>query len=120
MDECDQVAFRSLPGSFVDQSGAGRLQSIEVENIEETQIDHNAGLQLEGIVVNQFNPRSNLPQRVVAELKAEGLPVLEPMLGSSVVVKESHEASAPLIHYRRSHKLTDQFVALHNNLGLGA
>lgn len=87
-----------------------------MDNIEETRIDHNADLELEGIVVNQFNPRSNLPQRVVAELREEGLPVLEPLLGSSVVVKESHEACAPLIHYRRSHKLTDQFVKLHANL----
>jgi chromosome partitioning protein len=31
---------------------------------------------VEGIVVNQFQPRASLPQRTVQELVDEGLPVL--------------------------------------------
>lgn len=84
-----------------------------IENVEETQADHNRHLEVEGIVVNQFQARSNLPQRMVAELKEDGLPVLDQMISSSVVVKESHEASCPLIHFNRSHKVTQQFVELH-------
>ncbi len=84
-----------------------------IENIEETRADHNPGLEFEGIVVNQFQGRSKLPRRIVEELRADGLPVLETMLSPSVVIKESHEASRPLIHFRRSHKLTAEFEALH-------
>jgi cellulose biosynthesis protein BcsQ len=34
-----------------------------LENVQEIQSDHNADLKVEGIVVNQFQPRANLPQR---------------------------------------------------------
>ncbi len=87
-----------------------------LDNIEETRLDHNPGLKLEGVVVNQYQGRSRLPQRIVQELKDEGLPILEPLISSSVVVKESHEASRPLIHFRRSHKLTLEFEELHRTL----
>ncbi|MEK8034113.1 ParA family protein [Ideonella sp. DXS29W] len=84
-----------------------------MENVQEIQADHNPGLKIEGIVVNQFQPRANLPQRTVQELVDEGLPVLEPYLGASVKVKESHERSLPMIHLDARHKLTQEFVALH-------
>ncbi len=87
-----------------------------IDNIEETQVDHNEDLYLEGIIVNQFQGRSNLPQRIVDELIEEGLPVIDEMISSSVVVKESHEANLPLIHYKRSHKVTQEFVELHQRL----
>jgi len=58
----------------------------ELQDIQE---DHNEGLQVEGIVVNQFQPRASLPQKLVAELIEEGLPVLDVKLSSSVKMKES-------------------------------
>ena len=90
-----------------------------IENIEEIRGDHNEGLKLEGIVVNQFQARSSLPVRVVQELLDEGLPVLEATLSPSVKVKESHEAALPLIHFAPSHKLAQEFVALHTLLNGG-
>jgi chromosome partitioning protein len=66
-----------------------------------------------GIVVNQFQPRANLPARLVQELVDEGLPVLEPYLSSSVKIKESHEQALPMIHLDAKHKLTQEMVALH-------
>ena len=50
------------------------------------------------------------------ELIAEGLPVLPVNLMSSVKMRESHQACTPLIHLDRSHKLTQQFIELHNLL----
>lgn len=88
-----------------------------LENVQEIQADHNPALKVEGIVVNQFQPRANLPQRTVQELVDEGLPVLEPYLGASVKVKESHERALPMIHLDARHKLTQEFVALHAALG---
>ena len=39
-----------------------------LENVEETRGDHNPDLEVEGIVINQFMSRANLPQRLVGEL----------------------------------------------------
>lgn len=87
-----------------------------VNNVKEIKADHNARLQIEGIVVNQFQPRATLPQQLLDELIAEGLPVLPVNLMSSVKMRESHQACTPLIHLDRSHKLTQQFIELHNLL----
>jgi len=87
-----------------------------MENVQEIQADHNPKLVVEGIVVNQFQPRANLPQKLVQELIDEGLPVLQPYLSASVKIKESHEQARPMIHLDPRHKLTLEFVALHDGL----
>lgn len=87
-----------------------------LDNVKEIQADHNAALVVEGIVVNQFQPRANLPQRVVQELIDEGLPVLQPYLGASVKIRESHEQAKPMIHLDPRHKLTLEYIALHDAL----
>jgi chromosome partitioning protein len=84
-----------------------------LENVQEIQADHNPALTVEGIVVNQYQPRAKLPPRVVQELVGEGLPVLQPYLGSSVKVKESHERALPMIHLDPRHALSQAFVDLH-------
>ncbi|MBL8328053.1 MAG: ParA family protein [Rubrivivax sp.] len=88
-----------------------------MQNVQELQADHNESLHVEGIVVNQYQSRASLPQRTVQELIDEGLPVLQPYLGSSVKVKESHEKAMPLIHLEPSHPLTQAYVQLYENLG---
>lgn len=87
-----------------------------LENVQEIQSDHNRKLRVEGIVVNQFQPRANLPQRLVQELIDEGLPVLQPYLSASVKIRESHELCRPMIHLDPKHKLTLELVALHDAL----
>lgn len=84
-----------------------------LENVQEIQADHNPELAVRGIVVNQFQPRANLPQRLVQELIDEGLPVLQPYLSASVKVKESHQLSRPMVHLDARHKLTQELMALH-------
>lgn len=83
-----------------------------LDNVAEIKSDHNRELNVEGIVVNQFQPRASLPQKVVQELINEGLPVLSPYLSSSVRIKESHEQSRPMIHFDPKHKLTQEYQAL--------
>ena len=90
-----------------------------LENVAEIKADHNSGLQVGGIIVNQFQPRANLPQRLVQDLIDEGLPVLQPYLSSSVKIRESHEQSMPMIFMDPRHKLTQEFVALHDALLAG-
>ncbi len=87
-----------------------------MENLEETRGDHNEGLRVEGIVVNQYMPRASQPTRIVAELIEEGLPVFNAKLSSSVKMRESHERSIPLIHFAPNHKLTQEYVALFDEL----
>ncbi|HEX5768350.1 MAG TPA: ParA family protein [Burkholderiales bacterium] len=87
-----------------------------LDDIAEIRADHNSGLVVEGIVVNQFLPRARLPQKMVQELIGEGLPVLQPYLSSSVKVRESHECAKPLIYLDPHHKLTHEFIALHCGL----
>ena len=100
--DCDDFSRRALYGLL--------------ETVKEIQADHNAELRVEGIVVNQFQPRASLPQRTVQELIDEGLPVLAPYIGASVKIKESHEQARPLIHLDARHKVTQEFVALFESL----
>ena len=100
--DCDEFARHALYGL--------------IAAVDEIRDDHNERLRVEGIVVNQFAPRASLPQRLVAQLAAEGLPLLDTRLPASVKVRESHEASRPLVHFAPGHKLTEAFVALYDEL----
>jgi len=87
-----------------------------LDNVKEIQQDHNAALEVEGIVINQFQPRASLPVQLVEELVNEGLPVLASRLSSSVKIRESHQYAKPMIHLDPRHKLAQEFVALHREL----
>jgi len=84
-----------------------------MKSIAEVKADHNESLEIEGIVVNQYQRQANLPRQLVEELIAEGLPVLENKISPSVKVRESHSASQPLVHHAPTHKLTDEYRALY-------
>ena len=84
--------------------------------VREVQEDHNPELTIAGIAVNMFQERARLPQRLVDELLAEGLPVLEPYLNASIKVRESHQLHRPLIDLAPRHKVARQFVALYQTL----
>lgn len=96
--DCDDFSRRALYGLL--------------DVVEEVKQDHNPALKVEGIVVNAFQPRARLPQQLVDELKAEGLPVLTPYVSASVKVRESHQESTPLVHYAPSHKLSAELRQL--------
>ncbi len=91
------------------------LQTL-IENVIETQDDHNDRLEIEGIVVNQFQAQAKLPREVVQQLKDEGLPVLANMLPPSVLMKESHHKNQPLIYLSPEHKLTQAYQLLFNEI----
>lgn len=87
-----------------------------MDSVREVQADHNPRLRIEGIVVNQYQARANLPVRLVEELRAEGLPVLDAYLSASVKIRESHSQAKPMIHLDPRHKLSQEFAALHDLL----
>ncbi len=97
--DCDDFSRRALYGLL--------------DAVAEVREDHNPRLEVAGIVVNQYQARAKLPQRVVEELVEEGLPVIEPYITTSVKVRESHEAARPLPYFAPRHKLTRQFEELH-------
>lgn len=84
--------------------------------VSEMKADHNASLEIEGIVVNQFQGRANLPQQLVRELEESGLPVLQTRLSSSVKVRESHSHCRPLVYLEPGHKMSEEFRTLHREL----
>jgi chromosome partitioning protein len=91
------------------------LYSLQ-DAVDELKADHNEGLEIEGIVVNQFNAQARLPRQLIDELMAEGHPVLPVHLTTSVKMRESHQVSKPLNHYAPKHKLTQQFCDLYELL----
>ena len=109
------AAERCLIPFDCDAFSRSALYSL-LESVQEVKEDHNPELTVEGIVVNQYQARANLPKQLVEELVAEGHPVLEPFLRSSVKVRESHQAGRPLVHLAPGHKLTLEFQALHARL----
>ncbi len=84
-----------------------------MQSLSEVKADHNEKLEIEGIVVNQFQKQANLPQQLVDELIKEGHPVLESKISPSIKVRESHTYAQPLIHYAPNHKLAEEFKALY-------
>ncbi|MGD9591307.1 MAG: ParA family protein [Candidatus Berkiella sp.] len=73
---------------------------------------YNAKLRVEGVIVNQFQPSAALPKRLVEELSNEGLPIISTFLTSSIKIKESHDATLPMIHFARNHKVTLEFLRI--------
>jgi chromosome partitioning protein len=87
-----------------------------MDSVREIQSDHNPALRVEGIVVNQYQARANLPLRLVDELRAEGLPILDAFLSASIKIRESHHLAQPMIHLDPRHKLSKEFSTLYDLL----
>ena len=100
--DCDDFARRALY----------RL----LESVREIQNDHNPDLKVEGIVVNHFQSRAKLPKKIVEDLIAEGLPLMDSWLSSSVKIRESHEKAVPLVLMASRHKVALEFRALFQEL----
>lgn len=96
--DCDAFSRRALDDLLV--------------RVREIVDDHNENLEVEGIVINQYQPRARLPRELVEQLRAEKLPVIDAYIGQSVKLRESHQANKPLLWFAPRHKLTDQFRAL--------
>ncbi len=100
--DCDDFSRRALYRLF--------------DRVREVQQDHNRDVAVEGIIVNHFQERANLPRALVSELAAEGLPILQTRLSHSVIIRESHQNATPLVNYAPKHKLAMQFKSLFHEL----
>ena len=87
-----------------------------MDELEEIIEDHNPKLEIEGVVVNQFQSRAKLPQQAVEELSKANFKLLKPFISSSVKVKESHAQHVPLVFLDSKHKITQEFIELYTTL----
>lgn len=98
-----------------DQFSRDALYTL-ITAVEEVKIDHNPELSIGGIIANQYQGRARLPQQIIAELNEEGHPLLDTAISPSVVIRESHSACKPLIHFSPKHKVTAEYEALYDEL----
>lgn len=84
--------------------------------VDEVRDDHNEFLEVEGVIINQFQARANLPNQIVEQIINDGQPVFPVYLSSSVKMRESHECFRPLIHLAPTHPLTLQYRELYKLL----
>ncbi|MEO1888487.1 MAG: ParA family protein [Cycloclasticus sp.] len=87
-----------------------------LETVEEVKADHNPNLEIEGIVVNQFQNRAKLPAQLVNELLDDNLKLFKTKISPSVKIRESHSACQPMIQYAPTHKVTEEFKSLYAEL----
>jgi chromosome partitioning protein len=87
-----------------------------LERVQEIRQDHNGGLQVEGIIVNNFQARAKLPRALIADLLNEGLPVLKTFISQSVKIRESHHQSVPLVALHPKHKVSLELGSLFKEL----
>ncbi len=92
LKDFDEV-FIDTPPALIDCDDFSRRALVTLmDSVREIQADHNRALRVEGIVVNQYQARVNLLLRLVDELRAEWLPVLDAFLSASIKIRESHSA----------------------------
>lgn len=80
--------------------------------VAEVASDHRPQLKVEGIIVNHYQSQAKLPKAAIERLSSQGLPVLEPYLSSSILMRESHSAGVPLAFFKPSHKLSQEYADL--------
>lgn len=87
-----------------------------IRGVTEIKEDYNKQLRVEGVIVNQFQASAALPQKLVDELKVEGLPIIPTFLTQSVKIRESHDCAMPMIHFQPKHKVTQEFLRIYQTL----
>lgn len=87
-----------------------------LQGVTQVRENYNKSLRVEGIVVNQYQSQANLPKKLLLELKEEGLPIIPYFLSSSIIIRESHDARTPLIHFSPYHKVTLEFLRVYQAL----
>lgn len=87
-----------------------------LDRVQEIRQDHNRKLEVEGIIVNNFQQRAKIPQKLVNSLTEEGLPILHAYLSHSVIIRESHHKATPLVSYAPKHKVAQEFQKLFQTL----
>ena len=95
---------------------SGEALAHVMDVIEEVAADHQPNLRAEGVIINHYQTQAKLPGEAIELLKSKGYPVLSPYLSTSIIMRESHAAHVPLVHYKPRHKLSEEFNDLATKL----
>jgi chromosome partitioning protein len=87
-----------------------------IATVEEVKADHRPNIQIEGIVINQFQAQAKLPMQAVQNLQNEGHKILKPWISTSVAMRESHARHIPLPVLKPTHKVSQEFLDLARSL----
>lgn len=87
-----------------------------LEGVTQVRENYNKTLRVEGIIVNQYQAQANLPKKLILELKQENLPIIPYFLSSSIIIRESHDAQMPMIHFAPTHKITLELLRIYHAL----
>jgi chromosome partitioning protein len=87
-----------------------------IDGLTQVRNNYHAQLRVEGIIVNQFQAQASLPNKLVNTLKEEGLPIISSFISSSIMIRNSHDAFTPMIHFAPKHKITLEFLRIYQSL----
>jgi len=87
-----------------------------LDNVMEIKADHNPDLIFGGIMINQYHAQANYPQKLIAQLTEQGLPLFENKIHSAIKVKESHAEQRPIVVGHPKHKVSQQIIALYDEI----
>lgn len=89
-------------------------QAVErvIESVFEFKEDHNPQLEVEGILLNQYNPNQKASQNIEKLFADKGLEVLNTKIPTSTKIKESYISNKPIIYSSRAHVLAKSLDAL--------
>ena len=109
------AADRVLIPFDCDSFSAEAVRNVKV-TVDEIRADHRPKLDIEGVIVNQFQANSKTPSRAIHSISNLGIPILEPYLPSSVAMRESHHERTPLVVHNPRHRLAKDFTVLASKL----
>ncbi len=85
-------------------------------NVATVQRDHNATLQFDGVIVNQFTGQAKHPSYLIDQLISRSIPVFDAYLPTSIKMKESHYQQKPIVEAFPHHVLTKAFESLYQEV----
>lgn len=86
------------------------------EIVADVKQDHQPDLDIEGVIINHFQPQAKLPLLAISDVAAKGFKVLKPYLSTSIVVRESHAEHCPVVFFKPGHKLCGEYELLAKGL----
>ncbi len=98
-----------------DAFSAEALEQVR-EVVNDIKEDHQPDLEIEGVIINHFQPQAKLPPLAISEVAAKGFNILKPYLSTSIVVRESHAEHCPIVFFKPSHKLCGEYELLAKGL----
>lgn len=107
-----------MQADLLSMSGFNKLTNT----IAEIRAHYNSRLNVAGILLTRYNPRTVLSREITATIKqqaeAQGIPVFKSTIRDSVTVKESQVYKESIFTYSPRSKVTTDYMAFLDELGI--